>query len=236
MVAFGSETLSGLLHLHQGRMDRFTAADGLSGDVVTGRIFEDREGNIWVGTLGGIDRFRAYAIPTMGTNEGLSSADSGTVEAGPDGGVWIATAGGLDRWQNERMTAYGGQGTRGEGETERASGGAPTRITQSGFTGVPHSLELDTQGRLWVSSDEGLFISEGGQFVHVPSVPGGHINSIVEGTDGHMWISQIEHGLLGVAPGKPVERIPWARFGEKRLGARALLADPGHGGLWLGFY
>src|SRR5262249_5147682 len=36
----------GLLHLHQGRLDRFVRADGLSGDLVTG-LFEDVEGNIW---------------------------------------------------------------------------------------------------------------------------------------------------------------------------------------------
>ena len=42
-------TVQGLLHLHQGRIDRFSVADGLSGDLVTS-IFEDREGNVWVST------------------------------------------------------------------------------------------------------------------------------------------------------------------------------------------
>ncbi len=39
----------GLVHVHQGRTDVYTQANGLSGDFVT-RLFEDREGNIWVAT------------------------------------------------------------------------------------------------------------------------------------------------------------------------------------------
>jgi len=47
----------GLIHVRQGRTDTFTRADGLSGDVVLS-LFEDREGNVWVATTGGLDRFR----------------------------------------------------------------------------------------------------------------------------------------------------------------------------------
>ena len=53
-------TIRGLLHLYKGRIDRFSAADGLSGDLVTS-ILEDREGSVWVGTSTGLDRFRAFA-------------------------------------------------------------------------------------------------------------------------------------------------------------------------------
>ena len=135
------------------------------------------------------------------------------------------------------MTVYTGQRAQGRDKAERASGEIQTWITDSGFTGEPQSIGQDNEGRVWVSSVDGLFIFESGRFVHIPGVSSGHINSIVEGTDGRAWISQIEQGLLGVASrGAAVERIPWTRFGEKFLGARALLADPVHGGLWLGFY
>lgn len=38
-------------------LQRFTQKDGLSGDVI-GAVLEDREGNIWIGSNGGLDRFR----------------------------------------------------------------------------------------------------------------------------------------------------------------------------------
>src|SRR5208283_673729 len=44
----------GLVHVHQGRTDRFALSDGLSGNIVY-RFFEDREGNVWVATGDGLD-------------------------------------------------------------------------------------------------------------------------------------------------------------------------------------
>ncbi len=41
----------GLLHVHQGRTDLFVRSDGLTDDYVE-NLFEDREGNIWVATIG----------------------------------------------------------------------------------------------------------------------------------------------------------------------------------------
>lgn len=70
----------GLLHLHQGRLDVFTSADGLSGDQVH-RLFEDREGNIWAATGDGLDRFRDFAVPTISLKQGLSSGSVGSVLA-----------------------------------------------------------------------------------------------------------------------------------------------------------
>src|SRR5262245_55885853 len=62
----------GLVHVHQGRADVFTLADGLSGELVHA-FFEDREGSIWVATLDGLDRFRDVAVPTLSRKQGLSS-------------------------------------------------------------------------------------------------------------------------------------------------------------------
>ena len=62
----------GLIHVHQGRTDVFTRSDGLSGDVVLS-LFEDREGNIWVSTTGGLDRFRELPVTTISVKQGLSS-------------------------------------------------------------------------------------------------------------------------------------------------------------------
>src|SRR5262249_2497598 len=45
----------GLAHAHDGRVDQFSRADGLTSDTV-GAFLQDREGNIWAGTQGGLDR------------------------------------------------------------------------------------------------------------------------------------------------------------------------------------
>src|SRR5262249_12048935 len=62
----------GLVHLHQGRTDVFAQSDGLSGANIWA-LFEDREGNIWVSTSDGLDRFRDFPIATFTVSQGLST-------------------------------------------------------------------------------------------------------------------------------------------------------------------
>src|SRR5262249_8870227 len=54
--ALWSGAVDGIVHIHDGRTDRYTHADGLSSDDVL-QFFEDREENIWVATQDGLDRF-----------------------------------------------------------------------------------------------------------------------------------------------------------------------------------
>src|SRR5208283_3695686 len=62
----------GLLHVYQGRTDRFAHSDGLSGDAIYG-LFEYREGDVWVATSDGLDRFRDFPVSTISVKQGLSN-------------------------------------------------------------------------------------------------------------------------------------------------------------------
>src|SRR5215471_8935216 len=62
----------GLIHEHQGRTDLFAQSDGLSSEYVY-TFFEDREGNIWVATKDGLDRFRDFAVATFTVKQGSSN-------------------------------------------------------------------------------------------------------------------------------------------------------------------
>jgi hypothetical protein len=62
-------------------------------------LFEDREGNIWVATSGGLDRFRELSVPTISARQGLSNENILSVLAARDGSVflwhvrWLETGG-----------------------------------------------------------------------------------------------------------------------------------------------
>jgi hypothetical protein len=76
--------------------------------------WEDREGDIWVATNAGLDRFRDYSVATLSAKQGLSSAVVGSVLADKDGSVWLAAAGSL-AGRNNRQIIDCGKRKRGEG-------------------------------------------------------------------------------------------------------------------------
>jgi signal transduction histidine kinase/ligand-binding sensor domain-containing protein len=247
----------GLLHVHQGRTDVFTQSDDLSGDYVN-KFFEDREGNIWVATVNGVDRFRDIAVSTISVRQGLSNAIVWSILGARDGSVWLGTPDGLNRWKDGQVTIYrtrgapvGSSGAKQERKPnvrEVADGGLPDNGVESLFE--------DDAGRIWAFTERGAAYFENGRFVPVTMnpapaadrrphqgnptavlaliAPSGQLHSIAGDSSGNLWISDQHQGLLHLLGGSVVERIPWARL-ERKDWAMALLAGPAPGGLWLGF-
>jgi len=158
----------GLLHVHQGRTDVFAQSDGLSGDYIN-KFFEDREGNIWVATVNGLDRFRDFAVPTISVRQGLSNAIVWSVLGAKDGSVWFGTPDGLNRWNNGQITIYRKRGAPG------GSGGSKQKrelnVREVADDGLPddgvESLFQDDGGRIWAFTERGAAYFENGRFVPV---------------------------------------------------------------------
>ncbi len=208
----------GLVHIHQGKTDVFSEADGLSGDTVTG-LLEDREGDVWAVTSNGIDRFREYAVPNFSTRQGLSSTKSVAIVGAKDGSVWIATSNGLNRWKDGRISVVNRIGSSQDPGTPK---------------GAPYSLFEDSERRIWLSTVQEFGYLENNRFVPVRDVHGGRITSMTEGPSGHLWLAKEEDGLLHLFQGRVVEKFPWTALGHNDDG-RVVLADPSQHGIWLGF-
>jgi signal transduction histidine kinase len=191
----------------------FGRSDGLSGDYIE-RLFEDREGNIWVATVDGLDRFRDFAIPKFSVKQGLSDASVVSVLAARDGSIWFGTRDGLNRWKDGKITIY------------RKRSGLPDDIVDSLFE--------DDHGRIWVSTHRGVAYLENGRFITVGALPGGIVESIAGDSGGNLWIADQHQGLFHLIGGSVVDRIPWTKMGRKDF-ASSLFSDPLQGGLWLGF-
>ena len=225
----------GLLHIHDGKADRFTTANGLSGASVTA-LLEDREGSIWVATADGLDRFREFAIPTISVQQGLSSQGFGSILAARDGSMWLGTSEGLNRWNQGQITVYRNRPQRGvRGVSQSASNPRTVReITDSGLPGrTAESIFEDHRGQIWVGTQSGVAFLKSGRFAPVASVPNGVVHSITGDSAGNVWMSHQE-GLFHLLGADLVERIPWARLRRKEP-ATAVLHDARQGGLWLGF-
>jgi signal transduction histidine kinase/ligand-binding sensor domain-containing protein len=203
----------GLVHLHQGRTDLFAQSDGLSGDFVL-NLFEDREGNIWVATNNGLDRFRDFAVPRISVKQGLSNANVTSVLASTDGSIWLGTSDGLNRWKDGEIKIY------------------RKRTTELPDDGVG-SLFEDDRGQIWAATPRGIAHFENSRFIPAGGLDAVH--TIAEDNIENIWISDQNQGLFRLLGGRVVERIPWARLRPKDF-AYAMLPDPVQGGLWLGFY
>ena len=122
-------------------------SDGLSGDIVMS-LFEDREGNIWVATTGGLDRFRELPATTISVKQGLSSDAVNSVVASADGSIWLATYVGLTRWKDGQATIF------------RKADGLPDDFVQSLFQ--------DDRGQIWATfAGHGLGYFKDDRFVAV---------------------------------------------------------------------
>jgi signal transduction histidine kinase/ligand-binding sensor domain-containing protein len=199
----------GIIHLHQGRTDVFTTSDGLSGNIICS-LFEDHEGDVWVGTTRGIDRFRELPVSTTSIRRGLP--DTNSLTAATDGSIWIATHDGLIRWRNEQITTF------------RKADGLPDDMVQSLF--------CDHRGRIWAFTGHGLAYFEDGRFVAVNGVPSTEVYSITGDEAENLWLSG-NRGLTHLLKGRLVEHFPWSVLGRSQQ-AKVILCD--HGGVWLSFW
>lgn len=125
--------------------ERMGVAEGLSGDFGM-TMMEDVEGNLWVATKTGLDRFRRAALVPAELPRGTSNY---ALAAEPDGSVWAAASatGTYSKW---RLSGVG----------DAASLPAPNvQVTAVG---------RDAQGRLLMGGSSGLWRREGERWVELP--------------------------------------------------------------------
>ncbi|WP_317987900.1 sensor histidine kinase [Hyalangium gracile] len=122
-----------------GAVESFTEKDGLSGDYAW-PVLEDREGNFWVGTSGGLDRFR---VSPMVLAEFPRGSHDFALVAGKGGEVWAGTT-------NRQLMRLR------DGKVSFEQLASPVR-----------SAYRDQEGVVWLGADNGLWRLDDGRLGHV---------------------------------------------------------------------
>lgn len=187
----------------------FASAQGLSADIAV-PVLQDEEGNVWVGTNLGLDRFRANNFFLASDAPSIPDATP-LLAANPRGDVWTIEGTALSRLAGTlRMPV----------------------LT------LPHnarSAYCDPRGVIWVSDLEGLRRVEQGRITHIPWPHADWKDAVVAyGSDaaGNLWLSVFNYGVFRYADGEWKAQTVDPDEADAVASAIATAAD---GSMWFGF-
>jgi len=176
------ERLSGVLGEFSNEIESFTAKDGLTDDVAL-PVLQDREGNIWVGTQNGLDRFRKSDFVPVVLPVPLRVP---RMVAGNGGDLWL-------QGQNLLARIKGGRAIPGY-ETSM-----PTRESRAAYR--------DPVGTIWWLCPNDLVHAENGRFTEFPLPEalryqsGLHDALFAEDRFGVIWVTASNAGLFSMKNG-----------------------------------
>ncbi|WP_281331704.1 sensor histidine kinase [Polyangium sp. 6x1] len=159
-----------------GRLDPaaeiFTEKEGLSADYAW-PLLQDREGNIWVGTSGGLDRFRHSSLVLAEFPRG---AHDFALAAGDDGAIWAGTT------NRPLMRLH-------DRQVELTELDADVRCAYR-----------DPDGTVWLGTSKDLWRIEGNRPVRVAALPetavSQQVQAMTKDASGALWVAQAAAGLL----------------------------------------
>jgi signal transduction histidine kinase/ligand-binding sensor domain-containing protein len=212
LKAHGLERRRGDWRRAPGAGQQLTTENGISGPLPQSH-FEDREGNLWIGTSTGLDRLRRNRIHTLPV---AAPFDHPAMAALPGGEMLIGDM------SSPQMHYAGPQGLL-------------RRAFDNGFS-ASHSA---ADGALWLGARGSLWRTEGGRVTWRMALPaadtGAVVQALVLDARGRPWVSVPRSGLYRLENGA------WQRNGglaalPSPAGALAMaMAVDGDGNVWAGY-
>jgi signal transduction histidine kinase/streptogramin lyase len=185
--------------------------------VTPWHFYEDRQGNLWIGTQeAGLYRLQKQLIRSYTREQGLIDRDTYATYQDRSGALWIgAWHSGLSRFADGRFTSY------------TMADGLPNELVTAMFQ--------DRESRFWVGTHGGLSIFDHGHF-RIPSGPilpdEAVVQAICQDRQGTLWFGT-RQGLARYENG--VTRFLTEKDGLAADDTHAIL-EGANGDLWVGAY
>ncbi|MGH9830494.1 MAG: ligand-binding sensor domain-containing protein, partial [Blastocatellia bacterium] len=168
----------GLVRFDNGVSTTYSTAQGLSNATVHA-IVRDNEGNLWAGTVNGLNQLRDGRFIVYHNSAGLPLDDIRFILVAGDGSLWLGTVGGLSHFHGGAFTNY---------------------TTENGLSNnYVRSILQDDDGAMRVGTyGGGLNRFKNGRFVHITMKDGlldPFISQILDDGRGRLWMLS-NHGIL----------------------------------------
>ncbi|HET7269164.1 MAG TPA: two-component regulator propeller domain-containing protein [Oleiagrimonas sp.] len=205
-------------------------------------LLVDRDGSLWVGGNNGVDRlladgsFRHYRVSGKHPNPVAGN----TLFQDRDGRVWVGTNAGLFRVDAASQSL----------QPFHPAGGSDAAAVRMLSHAAVYDLIRSRDGRLWVATDEGLFVlSTGGRIVawlrhrenDPHSLSSNTVTSVLEDANGTIWAGTFGRGLNRLDPalrGWKAEHVEHDRTRPDGLANDKVmnLFEDATGLVWIGTY
>lgn len=153
-----------------GKWMYFNISNGLTDNFIWD-IMEDNQGNIWVGTDMGVDKYDGMNWESITTRDGLLDNVVLSIEQDVDGIMWFGTQYGLSIQTNIGMLNID---------------------SLYGESFIPYKLFSDSRGRMWIGTFNGIYKVEptGVDYIYFDEKEScNSINNITEDNSGKIWFA-----------------------------------------------
>ena len=153
-----------------------------------------------------LDKEIPFSTVIYDGSSGLPTSVANDIVQTDEGFIWIASYGGLVRFDGNDFE----------------------RIDSKGSPASVSCLFVDSQGRLWIgSNDDGVALMENGKFHwwnEAGGLPADKIRGIVEGEDGTMYVGTIS-GIGMISPKGDIKRLDQPKIKDVYVGQMKLASD-----------
>ncbi|MCX6281953.1 MAG: ATP-binding protein [Bacteroidetes bacterium] len=217
-----------ILNTFSGKTEQLDTRKHLASNLVIS-LFLDSEGNLWAGTMGsGLSKIRSVPVQVLNSLNGLSGNCPMSILQTNDGNIWVGNRnGGVDRIRDGKIESLGSAIGLGENPVFSIAADKKNNIwigsqrifvkydghsakrfndTQGLNCTFFHTLYTAKDGRLWIGTDQGIFIMKDDKVVSVittkEGLPNNKIFCFLEDRKGSMWVGTQEGGLARIKDGK----------------------------------
>lgn len=213
-------THSGALKLVGDSLVYIDAIKSESGQRVSIRaIIEDIRGNIWFGHTDGISYCDGSRIVNLYESDGLVSNNVWQLAPDSKGNVWVGTINGVSKCDGRSFTQF----ELPEGEIDTTLGVSGTKMI--------HHISEDSKGRIWFSTNAGIFIKDNNVLKRISEKDGlktHYMGKVIETRNGEFLICSSK-GLYRYADGALTDLTSdW--FGEPK--GTSNITEASNGDIW----